>query len=246
MSEMDNLLASLEADPAPAKPEAEPEASEATGDPQPEVAVTGSDDEPPKEATSLKSYAEAHELDIKELYALTLTGAMTLGEMGNAGKALKSLETDRETFETEQASFRLEQAATQKEVGDLVGLLKAGELTPDGMAKLQAMQGKALESEQRSLLTVLPEWKDTVQRSADVAAMTEHLGPFKLTEHDLAAVADHRWLKYIHFNMRRDARAAAALKGIEKPKPKGKGANSGKAPTGGAGINIEELVKGSS
>ena len=244
MSEMDQLLASLEADPTPAKPEAEPEAVEPAGDPQPEVADPGSTDEPPTEATSLKSFAEAHELDIKELYGLTLSGAMTLGEMANAGKALKSLDTDRETFEAEQASFRLDQAATQKEVGDLVDLLKAGELTPDGMAKLQAMQGKALESEQRSLLTVLPEWKDTVQRSADVAGMTEHLAGFKLTEHDLAAVADHRWLKYIHFNMKRDARARAVLKGI-KSKPKGTGVNSGKAATSPAGIDVEALIKAS-
>jgi len=240
---MDNLLASLETDPS-AKPEVEAEKPDTPVTEQAETPATGSHDEP-TEAPSLKSFAEKHGHQLKDLYALELSSGLTISALTDKGKALESLDTDRETFETEQASFRLEQAATQKEVGDLVGLLKAGELTPDGMAKLQAMQGKALESEQRSLLTVLPGWKDTVQRSADVAAMTEHLGPFKLTEHDLAAVADHRWLKYIHFNMRRDARAAAALKGIEKPKPKGKGANSGRADTGTAGLDLEAMIKAS-
>ena len=238
---MDKLLAGLSKDPI-ATPDVEAEKPDAPVTEPVETPDPGSDPEPPAEAPSLKGFAEKHGLELKDLYALELSGGLTISQLADKGKSLSALDTDRETFEAEQATFRLDQAATQKEVGDLVGLLKAGELTPEGMAKLQAMQGKALESEQRGLLTVLPEWKDTVQRTADVAAMTEHLAGFKLTEHDLAAVADHRWIKYIHFNMQRDARAKAALKGL-KPTPKGKGANSGRVDSGSAGaVSLEGII----
>ncbi len=247
--EIENLLASLESDP-PADPT--PEAGKSDGeeikqsgttDPgevEPVSEEPGKGDAPQSEAISLKDYAGKHNLDLKDLYALTLSNGQTLHDLNAAGKSLKSLTDDRETFEAESATFRIEQAAAQKEVGELVELMRAGELTPEGVQKLDVLKASALAKEQSALLTVLPEWKDGTAKAADVAEMITHVAAFGLTEQDLGSIADHRWLKYIHFNSKREARAKAVLKVVKKAAPKGKGANSGKAGDKG---EITDLAK---
>jgi len=89
---------------------------------------------------------------------------------------------------------------------------------------------------------VLPEWKDTTARSVDVELMVSHLEPFGFTPDDLARIADHRLVKYIHFNATREQRAKLALKAASKSKPKGTAHVDGKAETKG-GIDIEAMIR---
>ena len=242
MSEMDQLLAGLETAP----PATTPPATAETPEPTPETPETaaGSPDEPPEARPSLKDYAEKHSLDLKELYKLETSGGMSLSEMSDAGKDFKSLTEDRETFEAEKAESRIKTAATSERLGEYLAVLDAGQpLTDTAIAQLRSDRAGRMEAEQRQLLAVIPEWKDTTARAVDVELMVSHLAPFGFVQSDLASVADHRLIKYIHFNAQREERAKKALAGAVKPKPKGTSTVDGKGAAKG-GINLEQILKG--
>jgi len=236
---MDNLLAGLNKEPPAATPPTEAEHAEVEQTPPEEAA--GSPDEPP-EAPSLKAYAEEHGLDLKELYGLELSDGNTLGQISNQSKALKSLTDDRETFEAEKAESRIKTAAKTEQLSEYLTLLDKGELTPEALEGLRVAQRAGLEAEQRQLLAVLPEWKDTTARSVDVELMVAHLAPFGFVADDLGKVADHRLIKYIHFNATREQRAKLALKAASTSKPKGTAHVDGKAGQGG--VDLKALIEG--
>ena len=243
-----NSLLSEDSAPAPAPEEVKPEPVQT-----PEEAAKGSPDEPSKvneppeedKPTSLKDYAEAHDLDLSELYKLTDGQGVNLSDLSNIAKDSKGLQTDRESFEAERVSFRTDKAQTVEQLNTLQRAITAGESPEQAAAALKQLNQSELEREQRQLLTVLPEWRDPTVKQADVEQMVAFAGQFGLSEADIGQIRDHRWLSMLRHNAAQAHRLKDILNGADKPKPKGVKAGKAKPETSGEAVNLEAMIKAS-
>ena len=102
------------------------------------------------------------------------------------------------------------------------------EITPELAQKAQAHLNEQAKVERSALLNAVPAWRDEVVKTADTERIVEHLKPYGFSPNDLAAVYDHRLLKYVRDNMLREQKFRAARDSL---KPNGKNRKTNK-PTG--------------
>ena len=235
----------------PAAAQTPPETVE-TEPPQPETAATSSPDELPESEpetvedtgpVTLKALAEKAGIDLKDIYAAELADGTTLSAAADGMKSLKSLQTDRESFEAERVSFRTDKAQTVEQLNTLQRAITAGESPEQAAAALKQLNQSELEREQRQLLTVLPEWRDPTVKQADVEQMVAFAGQFGLSEADIGQIRDHRWLSMLRHNAAQAHRLKDILNGADKPKPKGVKAGKAKPQTSGQAVDLEQLIK---
>ena len=137
-------------------------------------------------------------------------------------------EIDFEERRTQQESQLLQ---AQEELRELMAALPEKAIKPEVLQKVRQKHDVQLQLERKRTLDVIPEWQDEDTRTADIEGMAEHLKQYGFPGDHLGRVADHRQVRYIRDNWRREQRIRKALAQVKagKPNPTTKQKPAGKA-----------------
>ena len=151
----------------------------------------------------------------------------------------------RET-EIEEAGLDQENALmrARQELRAIVAVLP--EITPELAQQAQVHLDNQQKVERVSLLDAVPAWRDATVKAADSERIVEHLKPYGFKAVDLAAVYDHRLLKYVRDNMLREQKFKAARDSL-KPNGKNRASNkpTGKRPKVAVTPDVEKAAQSS-
>ena len=178
--------------------------------------------EKPKDLAALAASLGA---DAKELYALEVPSAREGGEAFTLGK-LKDLAAEHDAFavqrlEHEEATRKRQSEfmRAEQELTELFATLPPDAIKPEVRAKLQARRDAAMIQERQRVLAAIPEWKDATVRTQEIESLVEHLKDYGFPETYLSTVFDHRTLRYIRENWKREQQIRRALEKVAERKP---------------------------
>jgi hypothetical protein len=145
--------------------------------------------------------------------------SLSIGKLKDAYQEHGKL-TERELrFEETRLQREGELLRASQELRDLVAMLPTESLKPEVMQKIRERQAVTLRRERELTLEAIPEWRDEAARVDEIAGMVEHLKGYGFPANYLEHVADHRTLRYIRENWRREQRVKRALDGVQKAPP---------------------------
>jgi hypothetical protein len=189
-----------------------------------------------KPIEGLKDLAERLELKPEDLYKVKVPMAngesLTLGEIKDLAAGSGDL-TEREMrFEEDRSRREGELLRAQSELQTLIAALPKGAIKPEVLEAVQARHTATLKRERELTLDVIPEWRDEAKRTEEITGMIEHLKGYGFPENYLGTLTDHRSLRYVRDNWRREQRVRKALEQVGKgaPPATGKSKPSGRAP----------------
>lgn len=174
----------------------------------------------PKRFTDL---AEALDMKPEELYALEIPIAegesLTIGKLKDKAREFGEL-TERELrFEETKTRREGELLAAQQELQTLIAALPKDAVKPEVIEQVRRKHEAVLKRERALTLDAIPEWRDEATRTRELGEIVEHLKGYGFAENYLASVSDHRTIRYIRDNWRREQRVRKALAQVEKAKP---------------------------
>jgi hypothetical protein len=210
---------------------------ETAGQGEPEQGQKGEAGESRKQAKpkGLQDLAERLNLKPADLYAIEIPMSsgepMTLGKLKDLAAESGDLSEREIRFEEDRTRRENELAAAKAELQDLVAALPREALKPEILDKLKRRRDEYTRREKAQTLDAIPEWRDEATRTEEIGGMLEHLKGYGFPESYLGSIIDHRTLRYIRDNWRREQRIRRALDQVEKGKPP-KSARS--APAGSA------------
>jgi len=248
-TEPTDLVSSLIA-PAADTPPAQPEkVTEQAESPEPEKVVEAqSEPEQEAKAESLKEYATRTGVDIKDLYALELSGGQTLSQLSDRGKDLDKLDVSVTEHSRKEAEFASKQLEFNQAVADWAELVQRGENTPQALQNLQAQREQQLDRARLQTVELIPSWSDPAVMAQDKKQIGDFLSHFGFTAQDTENINDPRTHAMMRHVITLESRFQDALSKVEKVKNKtfkapGKAASK---PTTVQGLNAasEALLKG--
>lgn len=220
VSSLDELLAA-----------AEQEATEETESEQPggtESAESSGDTEKTT-PTKFNDLAGATDMDLDALYKLEInldddSEPVTIEQLKDSFKQRSEFEKDRFEFEETRTQQETELLRARAELNDILEALPKNAVRPEVLERIRDKNEQRMQVERTRTLDAIPAWKDQDKRTADLAAMSEHLGQYGFPTEHLGTLQDHRWFPYIRDNMAREKRVREALEKVKAGKPE-------KAPT---------------
>lgn len=189
---------------------------------------------PPKNFDDL---AKRLGVKVQDLYAIEFPDA-TSGESRTIGQ-LKDVLGERTDFEVEQLRFEEHRTKQEQEIiraqadlRQLLSMLPRSAIKPELVQAIADKQELTARQERRNTLNVIPEWSDEQAEAKDRSEMAEHLAAYGYPKGYLDNINDHRTLKYIRDNMRRQQRIERALAQVETVRKPGHGTgkSAGKSP----------------
>lgn len=136
-------------------------------------------------------------------------------------------------FEERRTKQETDLLQAQEELRELMDSLPPGAIKPEVLQKVREKHDKQVQLERNRTLEVIPEWQDQQTRIADIEGMAEHMKQYGYPVDYLERVADHRQIKYIRDNWRRETRIRQALEKVRagKPNPTKPSKPANKAPS---------------
>lgn len=203
---------------------------------------SGSDEK--TKPTKFNDLAGATDLDLDALYKLEINlddggEAVTIEQLKDSHKERADFDLRVIEFEEQRTKQENDLLQAKSELQEILQALPANAVNKDVLEKIRAKSEETRASEQRLTLEVIPEWKDEKARTADIAAMAEHLKGYGFPATYLSQVVSHQQLKYIRDNMLRERRIREAIAKVRagKPEKTAKNKPQKKAPKKGTALD---------
>lgn len=183
----------------------------------------------------LKDLAERLELKPEDLYALEIPmsdgKSRTLGQLKDLAAKEGDLSVRELAFEETRSRRESDLMRAQSELRELVAALPKSAVKPEVLEAIRTKHEAVLKRERAQTLEVIPEWNDEAKRTEEIAGIVEHLKGYGFPANYLQSVFDHRTIRYIRDNWRREVRIQKALEQVEavRPKPTPKSTPNGAA-----------------
>ena len=215
ISNLDELLAA-----------GEQEATEETESEQPggtESAESSGDAEKAK-PTKFNDLAGATDMELDALYKLEInldddSEPVTIEQLKDSYKQRSEFEKDRFDFEETRTQQETELLRARQELNDILEALPKNAVRPEVLERIRAKNDQRMKVERARTLDAIPAWNNQDKRTADLAAMSEHLAQYGFPTEHLGTLQDHRWFPYIRDNMAREKRVREALAKVKAGKP---------------------------
>lgn len=199
--------------------------------------------------TKFNDLAGATDLDLDALYKLTISldddsEPVTVEQLKDSYKQRSDFEVERLEFAETRSQQEAELLRAKSELNDILQALPKNAVSKDLLQKIRDKHEAQMNAERAKTLDAIGSWKDEAVRTADLKAMSEHLGQYGLPVDYLSQVQDHRLFLYFRDNMLRERRVREALAKVRNGKP-GKAATpkpQGKAPA--KGKRLSDVDKG--
>ena len=135
-------------------------------------------------------------------------------------------------FEERKTQQESELLQAQEELRELMAALPEQAIKPEVLQKVRSKHEAQMQLERQRTLQVIPEWNDKETRTTEMQGMSDHLKQYGFPVDHLERVADHKQIKYIRDNWRREQRIRKALAAVKagKPNPTSKSKPARKAP----------------
>lgn len=174
--------------------------------------------------TKFNDLAGVLDVDLDTLYKLNVSidgheEPVTVEMLKDSFKQRREFELDRIEFEETRTSQQAELLRAKTELNEILQSLPKNSVRPDVLQKIRAKHEQTMKAERAKTLEAIPVWKDTDKRTADLAAMSEHLSQYGFSVDYLAQIQDHRLFPYIRDNMLREKRVREALAKVKAAKP---------------------------
>ena len=181
----------------------------------------GSDDATP---TKFNDLAGKLGLDLDALYKLEVSQAedgtpVTVENLKDFHAKQGELSLREIEFEERRTQQESELMQAQEELRELMAALPEKAIKPEVLQKIREKHEAQATLERRRTLDVIPEWKDESARTADIEGMSKHLKQYGFPVNHLERVTDHRQMKYIRDNWKRETRIRQALEKVRAGKP---------------------------
>jgi hypothetical protein len=155
------------------------------------------------EAVKLADIAKELELEASDLYEIEIPlggegESMTLGEMKDQIQEFAPKMEKLKNIELEQIHVRSERVKHHQELESLVQHLPDGALTPEYVAAVKEQATAEAKVQTEKLLTLMPEWGDSLTYQKDFGGMVSTLKKYGLSATDLNNIQDHRFIKILH------------------------------------------------
>lgn len=180
-------------------------------------------DKPPE---TLDQLAEATGLKVEDLYKLAIPdGAQegkthTLGELKDAATKVNGLEVKELELEEQHSQREAKLNRMQSELAELFQAIPEQFRTKELVEKISSNHDAKVMREREKALEEIPSWKDETTRNEEIKGIVEHLQDYGLPPSYLASVSDHRLLKYIRENWKRQQRISKTLAMVNEKFPK--------------------------
>jgi len=200
-----------------------------------EAEADGSQDAKP---TKFNDLAGTLGMELDDLYKLEIAQAedgspLTIENLKDSHSKQGDVSLREIEFEERRTQQESELMRAQEELRELMAALPEKAIKPEVLQKVRDKHDAQVTLERRRTLEVIPDWNDEQTRSTDIEGMSEHMKQYGYPVDYLARVADHRQLKYIRDNWRREQRIRSALAKVKagKPNPTSKQKPATKAPS---------------
>lgn len=184
---------------------------------------------------TLEQMADGLSLDVETLYKTAIPlgddKSMTLGELKHIAQKDNDITVRELQLEEDHSKRTGELLRAQGELKELIAALPDKALSKEAREKAAAVYDAKVAAERKLTAEAIPEWADETARIEDLSAMVEHLAEYGFPASYLASVVDHRSIRYIRENMRRETRIRAALAKVEEVPPDATGTQSRIAPS---------------
>jgi len=214
--------------------------NETTETPGGDPAESGGSKEKTK-PTKFNDLAGALDVDLDTLYKLNVSidgheEPVTVEMLKDSYKQRRDFELERIEFDETISSQQAELLRAKTELNEILQSLPKNAVRPEVLAKIRARHDQTMKAERARTLDAIKSWSDPDKRTADLAAMSEHLSQYGFSVDYLAQIQDHRMFPYIRDNMLREKRVREALAKVKagKPKPSATPKPQQKAPKKGA------------
>lgn len=197
-----------EAEKPAVKPDAESEAGEA---------------EKGSGIKTLAGMAEKLGVEVSALYDVEIPRAngaepFTLGQLKDAMADQETHEVKALEWEEQRRKESADISRAKQELEELAASLPAEALTSEKMAKVRQRREAGLTHERQRTLEVIPEWKQEETRETELRGIVEHMKDYGFADDYLLRVSDHRMLRYIRENWRRDQQITKSLARVSELK----------------------------
>lgn len=183
---------------------------------------------PRKGGKTLADFAAEHELEAKELFGLVVSfeeggpEPVTIGELKDAFKAGRDLDSERDQFEDWRVGSQNEILQARSEIEATVQEL-AREVPPEAMARATARARDALaaqvERSKAQLTEWFPEWRDAQVKIRDRESFTKLMATYGFSSAEVGGVLDARLIKFGMDAMRLMDRYKRLREGERERKP---------------------------
>ncbi len=176
-------------------------------------------------------------VDVAELYEKLLIpmpdGAepLTVSALKDQAQSRVEHSLEVEEFHSERDAHRVEMNDARAELEQVVRLIPEAYRTPEMLAAAQQELQRTKQREQRALLERIPEWRDSVRRTADLEVIGPHIEKFGFPREMLSQVTDHRLFAYVRHNALREQRLEKLLEDAAGKRAR-KGGNRGPGKRG--------------
>lgn len=218
-------------------------------------AQSGGNAEKTKPLTKFNDLAGATDLDLDTLYKLQISlddsdEPVTIEQLKDSYKQRGDFDLQVMQFEETRTQQEAELLRAKSELNEILQALPKNAVRPDVLEKIRTRHEQQMKVERAKTLEAIQSWQDQDRRTADLAAMSEHLSQYGFARDYLAGIQDHRLFPYIRDNMLREKRVREALAKVRNgkpekaatPKPQKKAPNKGNLGTIRKGSHADTLA----
>lgn len=168
------------------------------------------DDIPEPSNITLKDLAGELHVNSKDLYDVEIpmgagNKAVKLGELKDSFKEYLNLKSGQAEFEQNKTRSENEMMVTRRQLEQVVSLaINTGQMSPELLTQLDTIENTRVSKERSALMSAIPEWSDPNTRATDFNDMVSELMPYGFSRVDIEHVTDHRLVKYVHDNTKRN------------------------------------------
>lgn len=198
-------------------------------------------DDPNAPIDSIDRLMKRHKLTAEQAYGIKVpmpngAEALTIGELKDKISELSDFELRQTEFEDRRIRQEGDILKSQTELREILSMLPKEAIKPEVLSKLRERQDSTERRERQLTLQHIPEWRDEKKRTAELEGIEEMLGEYGFDGTFLAAVKDHRAMKFIRDTYLIRMRIRKSLEAVRDPKklgakPSGKNGKAAVKPT---------------
>ncbi len=203
------------------------------------------------ELTKFNDLAGATDLELDALYKLTISmdeggEPVTIEQLKDSYKQRTDFDVSVIEFEERRTQQENELLQAKTELQEILQALPANAVKKEVLDKIRAKSEQTRTAEQQKTLEVIPDWQDEDKRTADIAAMAEHLKGYGFPATYLSQVVNHQQLKYIRDNMLRERRIREAIAKVRAGKPGKSSTSKAQKKPPNKGTALDKIKRGQS
>lgn len=165
---------------------------------------------------TLKDLASELHVNAKDLYDVAIpmggnSDSVKLGELKNAFVKFTAMKKGQADFEENKTRSENEMMTTRRQLEQVVTLaINTGQMTPELLTQLDTIENARIVKERSALMSAIPTWSEPSVRASDFDDMVAELMPYGFSRVDIENVSDHRLVKYVHDNTKRNKLISSA------------------------------------